>query len=133
MNRPCSKNRFGITLKLLLLASLAPPCLAAELVLRPFSASYDLYQGGMHIAVTSLSLQRSGEQWRWTSHTAARGIFSWFTSKQPYTETTFTHSDNEIQLNEILIADVSRIETQVSTNIIDILSCFNSCLSHFFS
>jgi hypothetical protein len=37
--------------------------------------------------------------------TKARGIYKWFTSKQPYVETSFSRLENEFRLHEILIAD----------------------------
>ena len=107
MTRPCLKNRSNSLLSLLLLLclTLISPGSSAEISLRPFSARYDLYHGGMYIAVTELSLQRSGEHWRWSTLTTARGIYSWFTGKRPYTETTFSQVECEILLREILIAD----------------------------
>jgi hypothetical protein len=94
-----------LRLSLLLLIALGQPCAAAEISLRPFNASYNLYKGGMHIAITELKLERAGEHWRWSSLTKARGIYAWFTDKQPYTETSFNQVDNEVRLREILVAD----------------------------
>ncbi|MDH3446593.1 MAG: DUF3108 domain-containing protein [Gammaproteobacteria bacterium] len=108
MNRPCSKNRSSIGLSLLLATLLAVPAVAADVTLRSFKASYDLFKGGMHIGTTDLRLQRSGERWRWSSLTRARGIYSWFTDKQPYTETTFSQGDSEVRLHEILIGDAGK-------------------------
>jgi hypothetical protein len=108
MNKLCSKNRFSTTLSLLLLLAFSPPGLALEIPLQPFNASYNLYKGGMNIAIAELRLERSGEQWRWSSLTKARGIYKWFTSKQPYTETSFSRIENGFRLSEILIADRSK-------------------------
>ena len=105
MNKLCSKNRFSSALSLLLLVAFCPPGFALEIPLQPFNASYNLYKGGMNIAITELKLERSGEHWRWSSLTKARGVYSWFSRKQPYTETSFSRLENEFRLQEILIAD----------------------------
>jgi len=105
MNRLCSKIRFSLALSLLLVMAFGQPAAAAELPIRPFTASYNLYKGGMHIAITELKLERDGEHWRWSSLTKARGVYAWFTRKQPYTETSFSQVDDKIRLREILIAD----------------------------
>ena len=107
MTRPYSKARFATSLSLLLLMLLALPASASELKLRPFSASYDLYKGGMHVAITEFKLERSGSDWRFRLLTRARGVFSWFTDKQPFAETTFSVSDDEILLREIVAGDAS--------------------------
>lgn len=107
-----SNNRlnslFAFSLKLALLLLVALPAQADELRLRPFHASYDLYEGGMHIAVSELKLERNGDHWRFRSVTRARGIFSLFTSKQPFAETTFTIDGNQVRLQEIVIGDASK-------------------------
>lgn len=108
MNRPCSKNRFSLTLSLLLALALIPAPGSAEIPLRPFSASYKLYKGKKYIANTELKLERSGEHWRWSSLTTARGIYSWFTRKQPYTETSFSLAGDEFLLREILVTDAGK-------------------------
>lgn len=105
MNRLCSKNRFNLTLSLLLVIAFGQPCAAAEVPLRPYTASYSLYKGGMHIAITELKLERAGEHWRWSSLTSARGVYAWFTRKQPYTETSFSQVDDKTRLREILNSD----------------------------
>jgi len=106
MNRPCLKNRSRSRLSLLLLVlSLIPAAYAADVPLRPFSARYELHRGRLHIANTRLKLERSGELWRWSSHTVARGVYAWFSRKQPYTETSFSQTDSEFRLSEILITD----------------------------
>ena len=106
MSMPCLKNRSRSRLSLLLLVlSSIPAAYAADFPLRPFSASYDLHKGRLHVANTKLKLKQTGELWRWTSHTVARGVYAWFARKQPYTETSFSRTDSEIRLSEILIAD----------------------------
>lgn len=106
MSMPCLKNRSRSSLSLLLLVlSLFPAAYAVDFPLRSFSASYTLHKGTRHIANTKLELKRSGELWRWSSHTTARGIYAWFARKQPFTETSFSQTDSEFRLSEILIAD----------------------------
>jgi len=106
MNRLRSKRRSNIGLSLLLLAWLSSPAAtAADLSLRPFSASYDLYEGGMHLAVSELSLEQLGEDWRWVMVTRARGIFAMFTNKQHYAETRFTRFDDHFLLTEIRLGE----------------------------
>ena len=98
------KYRFLVTLKLVSL-SLLTPAFAGELSLRPFEASYDLYKGGMHVAISELRLQRSGENWRYHLTTRPRGIFSWFIDEEPYAETTFSVDQDRVLLREIVIGD----------------------------
>lgn len=105
MTRPCSKNRYSLISSLLLLALIPWQSFAAELPLRAFNATYDLFQGGMHIGEAELSLKRSGDQWRWRMQSRSRGIYSLFISKQPFTETTFAQERDEIRLQQILIGD----------------------------
>lgn len=106
MNRSRSKLRFYTSLSLLLLGLLpGTPPLAAEVVLRPFSASYDLYQGGMHLGVMDLSLERQQEAWRWVSITRARGIYKLFTDKQPYAETRFARFGEHFRVTEINLGE----------------------------
>lgn len=107
MPGPRSKARFAFSLRLLPLAlALLPlPVLSGELTLRPFSASYDLFKGGMRIAESEFELERSGSDWRYRTLTRARGIFSLFTRKKPFAETTFSLSDGEVLLREIVIGD----------------------------
>lgn len=99
------KIRSDSILSLLVLVASLAPAVSAEVAPRPFSANYDLLRGNKHIANTELKLERSGNRWRWRSHTRARGVYAWFSRKQPYTETSFSLTDGEFQLNEILISD----------------------------
>ncbi len=109
MNRFCLKNRSRSRLSLLLLAlSLIPAAYAADVPLRPLSASYDLHKGKRHIANTEIKLDRIGDYWRWSSLTTAHGIYAWFTRKQPYTETSFSQAGGEIWISEILITDARK-------------------------
>jgi hypothetical protein len=90
---------------LLLLLSVISTGLAAEVPLRAFTASYDLHKGYMHLAITDISLQREGQQWRWSSTTQARGIYAVLVSNKPYSETTFIQVNDEIRLQKILHTD----------------------------
>ena len=106
MIRLCLNNRSNSIASLLLLTvSLLSPRLAAEVPLRSFNASYDLYHSGMHIAVAQLSLQGSDGLWRWRMTTKARGIYALFIDKSPYSETSFTQNNNDIQLQQIVVTD----------------------------
>ncbi len=98
-----SKRRSFISLSLALLAALGDAAAASEVALRPFSASYDLYQGGLHLAITDISLQRYDGAWRWVSVTRARGIYRLFTDKRPYVETRFDRFGDEFRVTEILL------------------------------
>jgi len=106
MRRPCSNNRFYLIPSLLLLSlSLVSPGLAAEVPLRPFTASYDLHKGSMHIAVSEVSLQQMDQLWRWRATTVARGIYARFIKNKPYSETRFIQANDEIKIQQILHAD----------------------------
>jgi hypothetical protein len=59
----------------------------------------------MHIAVAQLSLQGSDGLWRWRMTTKARGIYALFIDKSPYSETSFTQNNNDIQLQQIVVTD----------------------------
>lgn len=106
----------SITSLILLTLSIFSPGLAAEVPLRAFGASYDLYQGGMHIAITEISLQDTDGLWRWRMTTRARGIYALFFSSSPYSETTFTLDKNDIQLQQILVADMADKKKNESAN-----------------
>ena len=105
MNRRRSKLPFPSGLSLLLALAAAPAAAAAEVALRPFSASYDLYQGGMHLAIMDLRLERQGEAWRWVSVTRARGVYAFFTDKQPYSETRFERFGEQLLVTEITLGE----------------------------
>ena len=85
--------------------SLGVTARAAEVPLRAFTATYDLTWGGMNLGTTDLSLEPVKELWRWRLTTRARGIYSMFIRKKPYSETTFSHSHDQIRLQQIVIAD----------------------------
>ncbi len=99
-------RRYSTTLSLLLLLWVAQPAYAGE-TLRPFSADYKLFEGGLHIANTNISLQRDGELWLWRMAVKARGVYSLFTSKEPLAETTFSNGADGYRIHDILVSDGS--------------------------
>lgn len=103
-------NRYSSSLSLLLLIC-AAGANAAEVPMRAYSASYNLYKGGMHVANTEIKLQHVGENWRWSSLTTARGVYAWFVRKQPYTETSFHRHEDGFRLQEIIIGDAAKKKT----------------------
>jgi len=102
------KNRYSSKLNLLFLLVFGASANATELPLRAFTASYDLYKGGMHVATTELKLKRTGEYWRWSSLTRARGVYAWFVKKQPQVETSFSRHADGFRLHQILIGDARK-------------------------
>lgn len=99
-------RRFGSRLSLLLaLVGCHAAVAAADVPLRPFSATYKLFQGGMHIANSELHLEPSGGEWRWRMTTRARGVFAWLVGRQPYAETRFERDGDGFRLREIVIID----------------------------
>ena len=104
MNRSRLKSRSNLSISLALLLLILPASVMAD-SLRAFSASYNLYRGGLHIANTELRLERAGDIWRWRLSTKARGVFSWFSRKHPQTETTFYQDENHVRLQQITISD----------------------------
>jgi hypothetical protein len=105
MNRLRSKRRFPTLLSLLLAVLPVTGSLAAEIGLRPFEASYDLYQGGMHLGIMDLRLERRQDDWRWVSVTRARGIYALFTNKRPYSETRFARFGERYRVTEINLGE----------------------------
>jgi len=117
MKRHCLNSQSSsIASLLLLILLLISPGSSAEVPLRSFNASYDLYQGGMHIATAELSLQDSDGLWRWRMSTRSRGIYSLFINSSPYSETTFTQDNNDIQLQRILVTDAADEKKNESAN-----------------
>jgi hypothetical protein len=99
-------RRCGSTLSLgLLLLLWAAPGLGADVSLRPFDANYKLYESGMHVADTRISLQREGDLWYWRMAVEARGIFALFTKKKPYAETVFSNDGARFRIHHILVSD----------------------------
>ena len=102
MNRYCWNSRSSLIPSLLLLLLLPVSSrLAAEVSLREFTASYDLYRDGMHLAISEMSLQQEGLLWHWRTRTTPRGIYAWFINNEPYSETTFTQENAEIRIQQI--------------------------------
>jgi hypothetical protein len=102
------------SLVLSLMLSLGVSARAAEVPLRAFTAIYDLTAKGMNLGTTKLSLEPVKDLWRWRLTTKARGIYSVFIRKKPYTETTFSHNQDEIRLQQIKIADENDKDTYES-------------------
>lgn len=103
MKRPYLNSQSPVFPSLLLLAlSFISPGLAAEVPLRAFTASYDLYKGDMHVAISEISLQREGRLWRWRTTTEAQGIYALLINSKPYSETTFIQASDEIRIQQIL-------------------------------
>ncbi len=106
MKGPCLRNRLYLILNLLILGLVQfPSDLAADVPLREFTASYDLFRGDLRVGVSELSLERLGDLWRWRMKTSARGLVSIFIDKRPRSETTFIQINDEIRLRQILITD----------------------------
>ena len=92
---------------LLILSTFIGSNAAAELSVRPFQASYALYSGSLNVANSELTLERSGDFWRWKLSSKPRGMYSLFSNKEPYSETTFSLSDESHRIHNILISDSS--------------------------
>jgi hypothetical protein len=113
MIRPYSKIRSSLApdlrviqaLALMLMLSLSVTAMAAEVPLRAFTASYDLKTKGMNIGITKLSLEPVNELWRWRLSARARGIYSMFVRNKPFSETTFSHNQDQVRLQQIVISD----------------------------
>jgi hypothetical protein len=106
MTRPCSNSRFNsASISLLLVLGLYLPGLQAEVPLREFTATYELQVGSSSIGTAELSLAPYDDLWRWRLSTEASGIWAVFISKQPYSETTFSQTRDDLQLQSILITD----------------------------
>lgn len=99
-----------------LMLSLGVSARAAEVPLRAFTATYDLTAKGMNLGTTKLSLEPVKDLWRWRLTTKARGFYSVFIRKKPYTETTFSHNQDEIHLQQIKIADENDKDTYESAS-----------------
>ena len=98
-------QRLWLSLILSLILSLSATVKAGEVPLRAFTASYDLTTKGMNLGITKLTLEPVKDLWRWRLTTRARGIYSMFITKKPYSETTFSHNPDQVRLQQILISD----------------------------
>jgi hypothetical protein len=106
MNRLRLSNRsYSIPSWILIILTLVSPALAAEIQLQAYRASYDLHKGAMHVATSELSLQRQDELWRWRTTFKPRGIYSALTSSNPSSRTTFTQTDSDIRLQQVILSD----------------------------
>jgi len=105
MNRPRSTRRFSLPASLCLALCLYAAGATAEVPLRAFSASYEVYKGGFNFATAELSLAPLDDGWRWRLVTRARGIFTMLYDKEAYSETKFDFDGQELRLREIVLAD----------------------------
>ncbi len=112
MNSNRSKPLFCLIPSLLALVLTAVEASATEIPLRAFTASYNLYQGGMHVAHTELSLRREGDSWHWRMTTKPRSVYAWFIRKRPVNETRFARTTDGFRLLEISITDEKRPQQQ---------------------
>lgn len=77
----------------------------AEPPLHEFSASYDLYHGDRHVAITEFRLEQVDDHWQWSSLTRPHGMYAWFVRKRPLTRTRFDRHEGRLRLYEIVITD----------------------------
>ena len=86
MNRPCLNSRSPLIPSphiasvsrmlaglLLLALTLISTGLAAEVPLRAFTASYDLYKGNMHVASLKSACSERDQLWRWRTDNRGAG------------------------------------------------------------
>jgi hypothetical protein len=52
-----------------------------------FEAKYQLLSNGQHLADTRVRLAQRDGVWVWSMQSKPRGVYRWFTSKQPFAET----------------------------------------------
>ena len=107
MTRPCSNSRFSSAPSIFILLALCLylPGLQAEVPLRAFTATYELQVGSSTPGTAELSLAPFDNMWRWRLSSEATGIWAVFISKQPYSETTFSQTRDDLRLQSILITD----------------------------
>jgi hypothetical protein len=70
----------------------------AQQSIEPFEARYHVYRGDTHVANSKLSLNKQNGEWVWFMNTEPRGIYSWLTKKQPFTETRMQNTPSGLQL-----------------------------------
>ncbi|MCP4471619.1 MAG: DUF3108 domain-containing protein [Gammaproteobacteria bacterium] len=105
MNRSRLNSRSISIPSLLLALCLCLPAFAEEVPLRAYTASYNLHRGSLHIGMAEISLEPVEQLWRWRLTTRARGIYSLFIHKKPYSETTFSRVHDDVRLQKIVIGD----------------------------
>ena len=79
--------------------------IADELTLQAFDANYSLHIAGLHVGYSTLSLNQSGNLWRWQTSSKPRGVYSLLTNKKPYSETRFLLDDGRHLIQNLLISD----------------------------
>ena len=84
-------------------ALLATP--AIDIELKPYQASYAVYRGGLNVANSELSLEQSGQYWRWRQTSKAKGIYALFSNKSLYSETTLLLYDKQYRIHNILLTE----------------------------
>ncbi len=90
---------------IILLALLATPAFATDIELKPYQASYAVYRGGLNVAISELSLEQSGQYWRWRQTSKARGVYALFSNKTLYSETTLLLYDKQYRIHNILLTE----------------------------
>jgi len=90
---------------IILLALLAIPVFAIDIELNPYQASYAVYRGGLNVAISELSLEQSGQYWRWRQTSKAIGVYALFSNKTLYRETTLLLYDKQYRIHNILLTE----------------------------
>jgi hypothetical protein len=98
-----SSSKWFIGLFLLILN--ITPSIANEFALRAFDANYSLHIAGLHVGYSTLSLNQSGNLWRWQTSSEPRGVYSLLTNKKPYSETRFLLDNGRHLIQNLLISD----------------------------
>lgn len=70
-----------------------------------FKAQYAVFKGGLHLANSEITLDRSNNYWRWSMTSKARSVYQLFSDSQPHTETIFSLKPIGAKLYNILITD----------------------------
>jgi hypothetical protein len=90
---------------ILLLAMMAIPAFATDIVLKPYQASYAVYRGGLNVANSELSLEQSGRYWRWRQSSKAKGVYALFSNKTLYSETTILRYNDRYKIHNVLFTE----------------------------
>lgn len=98
------RSHLNLSISFVLLLLVLPTTASAD-SLRPFSAVYSFYSGGMHLANSKLRLEQNGDKWRFHSSTKARGFYAMFSNKKVESETVFIQHETGIHLQQIKISD----------------------------
>jgi hypothetical protein len=104
------------TIALCCLLILQPLSVAfAENQLAAFEANYIFYYGKSKVANAKIKLTQSADIWNWRLTTDPTGLLSLLTSKEPYSETTFSRTDGSHEIQNIVIADDGEGDKQLET------------------